>query len=122
MRDYLSRLLQCQPGNAMVCQCCSVEGVLQAVREAQVPPDVVLLDVALPLRRAVAATRRLRAAFPDVAVLAFSLHNEMAFAAMLLESGAAGYVLKDDPLPEILEAIRAAAARGRHLSRRLGAD
>lgn len=122
MRDYLSRLLQRQPGVAVVSQCSGGDAALQALRDAGPVPDVVLLDVALPLRRAVLATRHLRVAYPQVSVLACSIHNEMAFAAMLLESGAAGYVLKDDPLPEIVEAIRAAAACRRHVSRRLGAD
>lgn len=118
MREYLASLLERQPGVEVVGHCPASDCRLPLRCDA----DVVLLDVALPLSRVLATTHRLRAVCPRVQVLAVSMHNEMAFAATMLAAGAAGYVLKDDPLDEILAAIHDVAAHRRHLSARLGSD
>jgi len=78
-------------------------------RAAALHPDVVLMDLRMPRLDGIAATRRLRAAQPDVRVLALTTFDtdEEVFAA--LRAGAVGYLLKDVSSQRLVEAVLAAA-------------
>jgi two-component system, NarL family, response regulator LiaR len=70
-------------------------------------PDVVLMDVALPVLDGISATRKIKQAHPTIAVLALSAHDEDQYVFALLEAGAAGYLLKTVRGHELVEAVRA---------------
>ncbi len=73
-------------------------------------PSVVVMDVSLPGLGGAEATRRLTRERPDIAVLAYSVHEEVQFARSLLDAGARGYALKRGSSEELLRAIRIVAA------------
>jgi len=70
-------------------------------------PDVVLMDVALPVLDGISATRKIKQTHPTIAVLALSAHDEDQYVFALLEAGAAGYLLKTVRGHELVEAVRA---------------
>ncbi len=72
-------------------------------------PDVLALDVQLPDLNGLEVTRRLRAQGRKTAILILSAHNDQEILFGLLESGAIGYVLKDEALETLVSAVRAAA-------------
>lgn len=97
------------------------EGDLEVVGEAgdgeeavalavDLRPDVVIMDIAMPKLSGIEATRRIKSAQPDSAVLILSAYDDDQYVFALLEAGAAGYLLKDVPAQELVEAIRAVHA------------
>jgi two-component system response regulator NreC len=76
---------------------------------AQLKPDVVLMDIGLPDMSGIEATRKLKELFPDLAVVALTIHEDEEYFFKMLEAGACGYVPKRAAPDELLTAIRAAA-------------
>ena len=70
-------------------------------------PDVLVLDVNLPDMNGLEVTRKLRAQHTRASILILTVHNDSQTIFGLLESGAAGYVLKDDALETLANAVHA---------------
>jgi NarL family two-component system response regulator LiaR len=79
-------------------------------------PDVILMDLQMPTMDGIEATRRIRAAQPDVEVVVLTTFIDNANITAAIQAGAVGYVLKDVPPGELAEAIRAAARGEVHLA------
>jgi NarL family two-component system response regulator LiaR len=77
---------------------------------AEVLPDVILMDMALPVMDGAAATRAIRQQFPQVQVIVLTSFKEGELIRNALEAGAIGYLLKDVSADELVGAIRAAQA------------
>lgn len=73
-------------------------------------PDVILMDIGLPDTSGIDATRQIKQRFPQVAVVALTIHEDEEYFFKMLEAGASGYVPKRAAPEELLTAIRAAAA------------
>lgn len=73
-------------------------------------PDVVVMDIKMPLLSGVDATKRIRSSAPGVRVLALTAFDDDPYVFGLLEAGASGYVLKTAESAELVRAIRAVAA------------
>jgi DNA-binding NarL/FixJ family response regulator len=69
-------------------------------------PDVFIMDIAMPVMNGIEATRRIRDASPETAVLILTASDEEEYVVSLLEAGAAGYLLKTSSSAELVEAIR----------------
>ena len=106
-REALSTLLEVRPEIEVVGQ--AGDGAEALGRAARTRPDVVLMDLRMPVLDGIAATRRLRTEQPDVKVLALTTFDgdEEVFAA--LRAGAVGYLLKDVSGDRLVEAVLAAA-------------
>ena len=75
---------------------------------AEVQPDVILMDMAMPDMDGAAATRVIRQRFPQVQVIALTSFKEGDLVKNALEAGAIGYLLKDVSADDLADAIRAA--------------
>jgi len=76
---------------------------------ADLKPDVILMDIGLPDKSGIEATRDIKALFSDVAIVALTIHEDEEYFFKMLEAGASGYVPKRAAPEELLTAIRAAA-------------
>jgi DNA-binding NarL/FixJ family response regulator len=72
-------------------------------------PDVLLLDMSLPIKDGVEVTQDLKAMGSPVHILAFSAYEDQAYIEGILKSGASGYLTKGEPIEVVIEAIRGAA-------------
>ncbi|HSR20422.1 MAG TPA: response regulator transcription factor [Anaerolineales bacterium] len=99
----------------------SAEGDVEIVGEAgtaaeaieiagRTAPDVILMDIGLPDVSGIDATREIKKRFPQVAVVALTIHEDEEYFFKMLEAGAAGYVPKRAAPEELVTAIRAAAS------------
>jgi DNA-binding NarL/FixJ family response regulator len=78
-------------------------------------PDLIVMDVSLPVLSGAEATRQIKALSPQVPVLALSVHEELPFLRMLLDAGAGGYVLKRSACDELVRAVRIVAGGSTYL-------
>jgi DNA-binding NarL/FixJ family response regulator len=82
----------------------------EAVQKAEEHrPDVVLMDLSLPVLSGVAATKRIRSLVPETAVVVLSMLSDDTAVSSALGAGARGYLVKDSGTAEIVEAVRRVA-------------
>jgi DNA-binding NarL/FixJ family response regulator len=106
-REGLRTLLGMQPGLEVVGEAANGEEALRLA--AKLRPQVVLMDLRMPVLDGVTATRRLREAQPDCRVIVLTTFDDDEYVFEGLRAGAVGYLLKDVPSEKLVEAIRAAA-------------
>ncbi|MBP1706575.1 MAG: two component transcriptional regulator, LuxR family, partial [Chloroflexi bacterium] len=69
-------------------------------------PDLVLMDLKMPVMNGVEATRQIRTKFPEVKVLVLTTYNDDEWVLDAIQAGASGYLLKDTPRNELIKAIK----------------
>jgi DNA-binding NarL/FixJ family response regulator len=74
---------------------------------AELEPDIVLIDIAMPRLNGLEATRRIMQSNPQAKILILSMHENEEYVRQVFASGAMGYILKDAAVRELLGAIRA---------------
>jgi two-component system, NarL family, invasion response regulator UvrY len=107
VRAGLRRLLAVEPA-AEVCEAAEGKDALDALREQR--PTLVILDLNLPGLGGIEVIVRLKIADPQVPILVLSMHDDYIHVTRALQAGAAGYVSKNAPPEELLEAARRVAS------------
>lgn len=118
VREGLKLVLADAPDIAVVAEAASGPEVLQQV--AATPPDVVLLDIALPGLDGLEVLQALRRERPGIAVLMLSTYPENQYAARCIKLGAAGYLNKSTDPDDLIAAVRKAAAGGIYVNAAAG--
>ena len=106
-REGLETLLSVHRDIQVVGQACNGREAVEVA--AQVRPDVVLMDVRMPVLDGVRATRLLKEALPACRVIVLTTFDDDEYIFDALRTGAAGYLLKDVASARLVEAIRATA-------------
>ena len=110
VRDGLAAMLATQPDFEVVGEAGSGEEAL--VEAARLRPDLVLMDLEMPVVDGIEAIRRLRAADPSVQVVVLTAFDTDDRLVGAIQAGAQGYLLKGAPRAEIVAAIRTVSAGG----------
>ena len=108
VRQGLVALLDVEPDIEVVADVADGRAALAAVSAEH--PDIVLMDLRMDEMDGVEATRAVRARHPAVAVLVLTTYDTDEAIVQAVEAGAVGYMLKDAPTDDLLDAVRRAAA------------
>jgi DNA-binding NarL/FixJ family response regulator len=103
LRDGIKALLKGNKEITVVGECEDGNQVLQFLNDT--PTDVVLMDIMMENVNGIETTRLLKEYYPDVKVIAVSMHNDYSYIQRMLEAGANGYVLKNTSSNEMVTAI-----------------
>jgi DNA-binding NarL/FixJ family response regulator len=87
--------------------------VMQKIRQLQ--PDVVLMDINMPVIDGIAVTRQVTRTFPHIAVIMLTMHGQQQQMLKALKNGARGYVLKSTSARELAQAMRTVHAGGTYI-------
>jgi two-component system response regulator NreC len=107
LREGIRALLGDEPDMAVVGEADNGRWAVEQARALK--PDVVLMDIAMPLLNGLEATRQIRREQPDTHVLILTMHQNEEYVPQVLDAGASGYVLKHAAGHELVAAIRAVA-------------
>ena len=113
LREGLRSLLTLQEDIEVAGEASDGQAALEMVR--QLRPDVVVMDIAMPVMDGLEATRRLKQEYPETRVLILTQHDNREYVFSLLQAGAAGYVLKKSGGAEVAMAIRSVFREGAFL-------
>ena len=120
VREGLRAILGNVPGLDVIGLVANGAEAVEAV--ADLEPDVVLMDLNMPIKNGVQATRELSAGHPDVKILILTTYDAEEWVVDAIRAGAAGYMLKDAPREQLVAAIKGTAAGRTHVDPGVAGD
>ncbi|MCF7807529.1 MAG: response regulator transcription factor [Candidatus Marinimicrobia bacterium] len=103
-REGLLTILNAELEFKVVAQADNGRDVVKLLRKHEV--DVIIMDIAMPELNGIEATRQITKDYPEVKIVALSMHSDSHFVTGMLKAGAKGYLLKDCAGVELIKAIR----------------
>jgi DNA-binding NarL/FixJ family response regulator len=119
LRDGLRLILDAQPRMRVIGEAASDREAVRQVLSLQ--PDVLLIEIAIAGANWFEAMRQIRLCCPATQIVVLSAYSRREYIARALQAGALGYVLKESPAAEVIEAILAARAGRTYLSKKIEA-
>lgn len=116
-REGLRALISCEQDMDVVGEAADGREAIEMARK--LAPDVVIMDMKMPVMNGIEATRNLVKEMPGMRVLVLSMYSSDHLSASIMEAGAAGYVLKGCDFEELATAIRCACPNSRPLSSKI---
>jgi len=113
--DGMKFILQDEEDVVFAGGACSMSEALKFLANNDV--NVVLADISMPKHSGIEVTKKVRELYPDIKVLALTMHEDISMISKMVEAGASGYILKRTNMNEVLEAIKVVAAGGKYLGR-----
>lgn len=108
VRQGFKKILEDQPEWHVVAEAANGR---EAVKQTlAIGPDVVVLDIGMPLLSGIEATRQILQKLPNLGILILSMHSDPAFITPALQAGARGYLLKDSADTDLIRGVAAVAA------------
>ncbi|QNK58347.1 response regulator transcription factor [Paenibacillus sp. PAMC21692] len=103
-REGLKRILNMENDIEVIGECGDGIQVMEFCNHTI--PEIVLMDINMPIETGVVTTERLKSMFPDVKVIILSIHDDESYVFETLRKGATGYLLKDMEAESLINAIR----------------
>ncbi|MDQ0413429.1 DNA-binding NarL/FixJ family response regulator [Mesobacillus stamsii] len=107
LRDGLRNILSVEDDIEVVGEAVSGDEALLQVEKCK--PDLILMDINMPLKNGVEVTGILKKKYPNIKILVLTMHSHEEYFMSAIREGADGYLLKDAPSDQVVEAIRTVA-------------
>ena len=117
VRQGLRMVLESQTDIEVVAEASNGRIAVQQCEQYQ--PDVVVLDLSMPEMNGLAAAQAIKQRRPETAIVALTRHDDAAFVDELMKAGASGYVLKQSPTKQLLQAVRTVYGGGSYIDEAL---
>ena len=114
MIEGLKSLLEDEDDIAFVAGANSMDEMLKFLESN--PIDVILMDINMPGGSGIDATVEVKALYPEIKVIALTMHDDISIITRMIKAGASGYVLKRTKMNEVIEAVRIVYNNGNYLS------
>lgn len=114
VREGILSLLQADAGIAVVGTAENGQEVVEKARRAF--PDIVVMDIAMPILNGIEATRQLKRIMPNTKVIVLTMYADEEYVLRALQAGVRGYLLKKSAAAELFQAIRAVERGDYYLS------
>ena len=115
--DGFKSIFDYEEGIDVVATALNGQEVLDHLKDIEV--DVILLDINMPVLNGVETTKRITKKYPGVKVIALSMYDQQSYFKRMMQYGARGYLLKNDPIDEILTAINTVMQGQRYIGEKL---
>ncbi len=103
IRDGLRSLLEKQPDIEIIAE--AEDGVSAVNLARELKPDVIIMDIGLPVLNGIEATRKITAENPNIKVISLSICSDRWSLEKMIKAGASGYVLKNSAFEELVQAV-----------------
>ncbi len=117
IREAIADIIADKMGMELVGQASNADEAFQLVQKMQ--PDVAVIDISLEDAHGLDLVQNIRAQYPHVQVVVFSMYDESVYAERAIRAGASGYLMKSEPTQSVVEAIRSVMQGEVYLSRRM---
>lgn len=117
LRDGLRYLLEAQGDIQIVGMAGNGQEAVETARQGC--PDVIIMDVSMPVMNGIEATQQIREFCPDTQVAILSIHHNTEHIQRALQAGASGYLIKESAGAEVVAAIRALHSGKRYFSQKI---
>src|SRR5690606_3774907 len=114
MIEGLKSLLEDEEDVASVTGANSLEQTLDFLKNN--PVDVIFMDVNMPNVSGIEATKKVKEHYPNVKIIALTMHDDISIITKMIRAGASGYVLKRTNMDEVIEALKIVYQNGKYLS------
>jgi len=114
VRRGLRAIIEEQPETEIVAEATNGREALEQV--GRLRPHIVVMDISMPDLNGLEATRKIKKDYPEVKVIALSMHRKRQFVIDMLKAGVSGYVLKADVSHDLIHALEAALNNRAYLS------
>ncbi|MDP9956204.1 response regulator [Epilithonimonas hungarica] len=114
MIEGLRSLLEDEDSISFVAGATSMQEAMTFLENNKI--DVILMDVNMPDSSGIEITKKVKALFPQIKVVALTMHDDISIISKMIKAGASGYVMKRTNMHEVVDALKIVYKDGRYLS------
>ncbi|MFN7675495.1 response regulator [Flavobacterium sp.] len=111
-RKGISFLLQRQDNIQILYEANNGSEVVEYLKSSSIHPDIILMDLKMPMLNGVEATKLINKEFPSIKIIALTSYNTKSFIANMIEIGAASYIVKNSSPEEMITTINQVIEKG----------
>lgn len=106
IRDGIKSIINTSQNIKIIEECCNGQEAVDYLKTKPNAVDVILMDITMPILNGVEATKIITELYPNIRILALTMHTEETYIMKMIDAGALGYLLKDTGREKLLEAIK----------------